>query len=444
MGKIVVTPLERRLMLPLVRHGIRFWVVVGILIAVLAWGAYAYSVQLQEGLAVTGMRDRVFWGLYISTFVFFIGISHAGTLVSAILRLTGAEWRRPITRLAEAITAFSLIVGATMVIVDLGRPDRLANVFVYGRLDSAIFWDFVSISFYLTGSLLYLYLPMIPDLATLRDKMPRRARLRRWLYARLAARWHALPEQRRRLEKGIAVMAVLIIPIAVSVHTVVSWIFGMTSRVGWHSTIFGPYFVVGAIFSGVATLIIVMAIARRVYHLESLIQPRHFRNLGLLLLTLNIALLYFTLSEYLTTAYSGDVRDSVWLSLLSSGPYAPMFWTMVLVGFVAPAFIIGLTRARRISWTVLAALLVDVGMWFERYLIVVPTLATPQMPSLAGIYWPTWVEWSIMAGAFAGFALLFAVFSKLFPVVSIWECAEAAPRPSPKPAPAEAGKEAVE
>jgi len=424
MAKIVVTALEKRLMLPLVRSGRGFWIVTAALVAIIAWGAYAYSVQLREGLVVTGMRDRISWGLYVSTFVFFIGISHAGTLVSAILRVTHAEWRTPITRLAEAVTAFALIVGATIVIIDLGRPDRLQYVVLFGRIESPILWDFISISFYLTGSLLYLYLPLVPDLGTLRDKMPRRARIRRWLYTRLAARWHGSPDQRRHLERAIAIMAVLIIPVAVSVHTVVSWIFGMTLRVGWQSSIFGPYFVVGAIFSGIATLIIVMAAVRRLFHLEKQIQPLHFRNLGLMLLALDVALVYFTLSEYLTASYMGESRDASWLSLLAAGPYAPMFWGMILGGFLAPAFILGITRARSVRWTVVAAVLVNVGMWFERYLIVVPSMATPQMPTAAAVYWPTWVEWSILAAAVAGFTLLLVIFSKLFPVVSIWEVQE--------------------
>ena len=436
MGKIVVTPVEKQLMLPIIRSGRRFWVAFAALAAIGAWGAYAYSRQLAEGLGVTGMRDTVSWGLYVSSFVFFIGISHAGTLVSAILRVTHAEWRKPVTRMAEAITVFALVIGASMVLIDLGRPDRMLNVLLYGRLQSPILWDFVSISFYLSGSLLYLYLPLIPDLATMRDKIPMRARIRRRLYAFLAMRWRGTEDQKRRLERAIAVMAVLIIPVAVSVHTVVSWIFGMTLRVGWHSTIFGPYFVVGAIFSGIATLIIIMAVVRKYLHLEGLLRPVHFRNLGLMLLALDISLMYFTLSEYMTAAYAAESKDVSWLSLLASGPFAPMFWTMIAAGFLGPAFILALTRARSIRWTVVAAVLVNVGMFFERYLIVIPTMASPQMPSEIASYLPTWVEWSILAGAIAGFGLLLMVFSKLFPLVSMWEVAEPAASPEPEPTPA--------
>src|SRR3990170_2952733 len=407
-------------MLPLVRPGRWYWALVGVLSAIVAWAAYAYTVQLQQGLVVTAMLDRISWGLYVSTFVFFIGISHAGTLVSAILRVTNADWRKPITRLAEAITVFALVVGAAMVIIDLGRPDRLLFIPLYGRIESPILWDFTSITFYLTGSLLYLYLPLIPDLATLRDKMPAKARFRRWLYTRLAARWEGLPEQRRRLERALGAMAILIIPVAVSVHTVVSWIFGMTLRVGWHSTILGPYFVVGAIFSGVATLIIVMA---------------GVRKLGLMLLALDIVLLYFTLSEYLTASYPGETQDVAWLTLLGSGQFAAMFWWMIIGGFIVPAVFIAVTKAKSVPAVVIAAILVNVGMWIERYLIVVPTMATPQTPAVIAPYWPTWGEWSILAGAIAGFGLLLLMFCRFFPVVSMWEVAEKAPTPLPQRSP---------
>ncbi len=446
MDKIVVSPLEKAVMLPLVRWGRRFWALVAALSAVIAWGVYAFTVQLRDGLAVTGMNNGVPWGLYITTFVFFIGVSYGGTLVSAVLRLVHAEWRKPITRLAEATTAFALLVSAALIAVDVGRPERIGNLLWFGRVESPLIWDLLSVVLYLVASLIFLFLPLIPDLATLRDKMPRRLRTRRWLYRKLAAHWHNLPEQRRVLEKGIAVMSVLVIPLAVSAHTVTAWIFGMTLRPGWHTALLGPLFVIGAIFSGIATVILVMAAFRRAYRLQSLITPEHFRNLGLLLLVLDIILIYLTLNEYLTAGFQAESSDVSWLTQLSQGPYAPMFWAMVLAGFLAPALILVATRARSVPWTIVASVLVNVGMWFERFLIVVPTLATPQMPVPAGLYWPSWVEWSIMAAAFAAFTLFLALFSKLFPVVSMWEAARKAPRPGPERAPgvAETRKGATE
>ena len=414
-----------RLLAPVARWSKRFLVFVAALAAVVAWGAYAYSVQLSEGLAVTGMRDTVSWGLYISNFVFFIGISHVGALMSAILRLTKAEWRRPVTRMAEAITVCSLFVGAAMPIIDLGRPDRLLNVLVYGRIQSAILWDFLSIFTYLTGSLLFFYLFLIPDLAIARDRLTAVGRLRRWIYRTLSLGWHGAPDQRRRLDRSIGVLTILILPIAISVHTVVSWIFAMTLRVGWDSTIFGPYFVAGALFSGVASVLMAMALFTHFYKLQKWITPVHFRNLAYLLLLLDIVYIYFTLNEYLTVSYKGESGEADLLAALYGGPFAGAFWAIQIAGLVVPAFLLAMRRTRTTAGIVVAATLVNVTMWLKRYLIVVSTMATPQMPTDWGAYFPTWVEWSITAAAFAGFALLFALLSRFVPIVSIWEVQEA-------------------
>lgn len=429
-GRALIPVRADHLLHPLVTSGRNFYLFTGVLLTIIGVAGFAYYVQLTEGLVVTGMRSQIMWALYISNFVFFIGISHAGTLISAILRVSNAEWRRPITRMAESITVMAISVGALMPIVDLGRPDRLLNLILYGRLQSPIIWDLISIGTYLTGSLIYLYLPLIPDIAECRDRLGDVSGIKRWLYTKLAAGWTGSEQQKAQLHKAIKAMAVLIIPIAVSVHTVVSWIFGMTLRTGWHSTIFGPYFVVGAIFSGIASIIIAMAIFRRVYHLETFIKPLHFRYLGYLLLTLDIALLYFTISEYLTVVYGAQLQDVAWINSLFTGQYAPLFWSMTLGGFVLPAILIGIPKTRTIAGIVAAAVLANAGMFVERYLIVVPTLALPQSPQPWAEYAPTWVELSITAGSFAGFVLLFTIFSKLFPIVSRWEISEGGQNPS--------------
>ncbi len=413
--------MERIIFKPLVETGAGFYAVMAVLGGLVALGVYAYYVQLTEGLIVTGMTDIVVWGLYITNFVFFIGISHAGTLISAILRLTNAEWRRPITRMAEAITVFALLIGASMILIDLGRPERLLNIPIFGRIQSPILWDFTSILAYLAGSMLYLYLPLIPDIARLKNKLKNVSRFKRKIYSFLSLNWKGTKEQKVRLEKGIAVMAVIIVPIAVSVHTVVSWIFSMTPRAGWHSTIFGPYFVVGAIFSGIASIIIAMAIFRKVYGLEKFLTPRHFKYLGLMLLTLNIAYIYFTLSEYLTAGYWGMEAEGQLLKEIFGGAYATYFWTFVIFGLIVPAFIIAIPKTRTITGIVIASILVNIGMWIKRFIITVPTLALPQIGSEWGVYTPTWVEWSITIGAVAALMLLFLLFSKFFPLISIWE-----------------------
>ncbi|MBI3954204.1 MAG: polysulfide reductase NrfD [Chloroflexi bacterium] len=420
-----LTELEKVGMRPLLQTSRWFALALVGLAGVVVWWMYAYSVQLRGGLAVTGMRDVVMWGLYIVNFVFFIGISHAGTLISAILRVTGAGWRTPITRMAEVITVVALMIGALMPITDLGHPERALNLVIFGRYQSPILWDFLSITTYLTGSLIYLYLPMIPDMAMLRDKLPLTAPAwRRQLYTMLAAGWRGTPTQKRRLERAISIMAVLIIPIAVSVHTVVSWIFSMTVRPGWNSTIFGPYFVVGAIFSGIASILIAMVIFRRIYRLEAYITKKHFVYLGYLMLALGVIYMYFTAAEYLTVAYKLADNDRQLLTLLFTGSQAPWFWAFGVGGTLVPVLIVAYPRTRTIPGILVAAILVNIGMWLKRFVIVVPSLQVPLMPFDFGRYQPTWVEWSVTAGAFAGFILIFALFSKVFPIISVWEVAE--------------------
>ncbi len=231
-----MTRIEQIVFAPLRATGRGFWLLLLILAALTGWGVFAYIYQLSDGLGVTGLNRPVYWGIYLTNFVFFIGISHAGTLISAILRVTQANWRRSITRIAEAVTVFALCVGGLQILVDMGRPDRVLNMVFFGRFQSPFLWDLTCISIYLLSSITYLYLPMIPDMARLRDKLIDVPAWRKWLYKTLAIGWKGTHEQHRRLEKAIAILAIAIIPIAVSVHTVVSWIFGMTLQPMWHST----------------------------------------------------------------------------------------------------------------------------------------------------------------------------------------------------------------
>lgn len=437
---------ELNLLRSLTENGRKFYLWVGCLAAVVLWGVIAYLQQLRDGLIVTGLRDQISWGLYITNFVFFIGISHAGTLISAILRVTHTDWRRPITRMAEGITVVALCIGAPMVIIDLGRPERMLNLIRYGRIQSPILWDVLSVSTYLTGCVLYFYLPMIPDLAVLAEQ-PTLAAWRRRLYQSLSLGWTGTHEQKELLEKAISVMAVIIIPLAVSVHTVVSWIFSMTLRPGWDSSIFGPYFVIAAIFSGAASVILLMYILRRIFRLEAYLEPRHFRNLGILLLAFNMLYLYFNINEYLTVGYKFPGNDRVLLDRLFFGDYAPFFWSVQVLGVLVPMLlmmaVLGMKRYQQftVPGIALASLLVVVGAWAKRYLIIIPALSSPYLP-MQRLPWEwmhyraTWVEWSITAAGFAGFLLIYTVLSKLFPIVSIWETREGeVAQPEAQPAP---------
>ncbi|MEE9198679.1 MAG: NrfD/PsrC family molybdoenzyme membrane anchor subunit [Dehalococcoidia bacterium] len=417
--------LEDRVLTPLTRAGKGYYLIVGALLLVVAWGIYAYSTQYREGLYVTAMRDRIQWGLYITLFVFFIGISHAGTLISAILRVSKAKWRVPITRMAEFITVVALMIGALFPIIDLGRPDRAHHILLFGRWQSPIIWDVFAITTYLTGSLIYLYLPLIPDLALARDKVGHLVSpAKRWFYRVFSLGWQGNLDQKRYLAIALSMMMILIIPVAVSVHTVVSWIFGMTLREPWDNPMFGAFFVTGAIYSGIATIIIVMAILRKAYRLEEFITKQHFINLGYMMAAFSLIMMYFNVLEFATTGYKLVGEEEFHFRQLFTGPLAPYFWPYALGGLVAPGVMILLPWTRNIIGVVAASVLVDIGMWLERYFIVVGGARVPTMPYDPASYFPTWVEWSIMAAAFAGFALIITIAVKLVPVIAIWEVVE--------------------
>lgn len=405
---------------PIVFTGRNFYITVGILGLGMLWGAISYYLQNTYGLGVTGLNQPVSWGFYITNFVFFIGISHAGTLISAILRIAKAEWRRPITRMAEVITVMVLFLGAANIIIDLGRPDRALFVLQYGRYQSPLLWDVTSITTYLTASSIYLYLPLIPDIAILRDSTNKW----RWLYNVLSLGWSGTLKQQKVLNKAISIMAIMVIPIAVSVHSVVSFVFSMTLQPMWHSTIFGPYFVAGAIFSGIAALIITMIIIRKVFGLEGYLKPIHFNHLGVLLLIMSLLWFYFTFAEYLTGYYGNEPEEMKVFWTKFSGSYWPYFWAMVLLNFVIPVLILSFKQTRTIPGTLVASISIVIGMWLERFIIIVPTLANPRLSYPAQIYLPSIIELGITVGSFATFIFLYVVFTKFFPIISIWEIRE--------------------
>ncbi len=411
---------DQVLLRPIEGGGGGFRVAFTLLTLVLLAGWILFGRQILYGLGVTGMNQPVGWGFYIVNFVFFIGISHAGTLISAILRLSKAEWRRPITRMAEVITVVVLAIGGFHPLLDMGRPERLLNIFTAGRLQSPLLWDVTAISAYFMASTVYLYIPMIPDIALLRD----RGAWPHTLYRFLAWGWEGTPRQHAVLNRAVSIMMVVVIPIAVSVHTVISYIFAMTLQPGWHSTIFGPYFVVGAIFSGIAALMMVMIVMRRVFHLEGYLKQVHFEQLSKLLLVMSLLWFYFTFSEFLTAFFGNEPSEMRVFAYKLSGPYAPFFWGMVVCNFVLPTTILVFRRLRTIKGIFVASALVVVGMWLERLNIVIPSLANPRLPYPTGFYVPSIVEWGMFAGAVATFILGFVLFARFFPLISVWEIQE--------------------
>ncbi len=413
------------LLRPLFHTTARFFVAVAFLGALVIAAFAAFGYQVWNGIGVAGIRRPVFWGFYITDFVFWIGISHAGTLISAILRLANATWRRPVTRCAEVLTVFALSIGALFPVIHLGRPWLAFWLIPYPserglwpNFRSPLLWDFFAINTYLIGSIAFLMLPIIPDSALVRDKA---TGWRKKIYTVLALGWRGTPKHWHRLETAMHIMAIVIIPVAVSVHTVVSWDFAMAPVPMWHSTIFGPYFVAGAIFSGIAALILAMAFLRKFLHLEEYFLLLHFDNLGKLLLMMSLLWFYFVFAERLTVWYGNESSEMAVFWLTQRGSFAPLFWVMIFCNFLIPFPLLAIKRLRTITGTVVASLAVVVGMWIERFLIIVPSLARKYLPYAWGTYRPTWVEISITVGTFAGMALLYMLFSKAVPIISIWE-----------------------
>ena len=417
--------INQDLLRPLGGASARYLAALAFFAAIVLAAMCAFGWQAYQGIGVSGLRRPVFWGFYITNFVFWIGLTHAGTLISAILRLANATWRRPVTRCAEVITVFALSIGATFPVIHLGRPWLAFWLIPYPterglwpNIRSPLLWDFFAINTYLLGSVTFLLLPIIPDMALIRD---RATGLRKKIYSVVALGWRGTPKQWHRLESAMQIMAVAVIPVAVSVHSIVSWDFAMAPVPMWHSTIFAPYFVAGAIFSGIAALIIAMALLRKFLHLEEYLLRVHFENLGKLLLVMSLLWFYFVFAERLTAWYGNEPSEMTVFWVTQTGSYSPLFWLMVVCNFVVPFPILAIKKFRTITGTVIASIGVVIGMWLERFLIIVPSLSHKYLPYSWGTYRPTWVEITITAGTFAGMALLYMLFAKTVPIISIWE-----------------------
>jgi Ni/Fe-hydrogenase subunit HybB-like protein len=419
-----------RAMWPIGRGDRKFWIAVLVLGSLVAAGIYAWIYQIQRGLWVTGLNQKVSWGFYIINCVFFIGMSYGGAMTSAILRLTNAKWRAPLTRIAEATAVAALLVGAVYPIIDMGRPDRFLNILLYGQVGSPVVWDVVAISTYMIASLVFLYLPLIPDLATTRDSL-RMSKLQ-GIYRFLSLGWKGTPGQEASLQRGIGIMAVLIIPLAVSVHSVLAWLFAVTARGGWHSTIFAPLFVLAAMLSGVAAVILVVAAFRKVYGLQEFITAKHFRYLSYLMIALGVGYLYFMVSEYLTEGYLLDEATAPLLESIFIGSYAPAFWGFTTIGLILPLVLAAFPGRYAIARACSASLLIIAGMWLKRFLIVVPGMAEPVMPWDWGRYAPSWVEITITLGSAAAIPLILIIFFRFFPVMSVHEMEEVEGAPEPR------------
>jgi molybdopterin-containing oxidoreductase family membrane subunit len=415
---------------PEIERTSRSWYLIfGIFLVIFAFGIYGLIQQIDKGHIVTGMRDSVVWGVYIVNFIFFMGLSYAGALVSGALHLFKTPWRAPIIRLAEMITVISLAIGPFFIFFCVGRLERIPYILAFPRIQSPIVWDVIAILTDIFGCFIFLYISFLEDFAILRDKTDLKVpSWKKKMYRILAIGYTGTEKQHRILSFSRNVMAAMIIAIAIIVYSVLAWIFGVTLRPGWHSTIFGPYFVIAAIFSGVGLMIILMAIFRKIYSLEKYITLKHFVNMGVVLFVIAAFFGYFTFSDYLTKWYGSVKMDKILIDKLFT-EFQIYFIFANYIGILTPIIIMAIPRLRTIRNITIAAAIALVALWVNRYIIIVPTLETPFLP-IQDIrpdwikYTPTWVEWSLTAAGVAVFGMLFMIISKLAPIIAISEMEE--------------------
>lgn len=389
-------------------------------------GAYAYYRQLRYGLVVTHMRDYVSWGIYISNFVFFVAISLVGSLITAVLRLANVHWATPLTRIAEIIAVSAIIFASLIIIVDMGRPERFTNLFLHGRLQSPIMWDVIVIGTYFFISCLLLYLPLLPDLKILLRFKEKSGKVLHKLYRFQGSFWKGSKPQFRISDRAINILCITIIPVAFCIHTVTSWLFATTYRPGWDSTNFGAYFISGAFLVGAGAVVVAMYVFRSAYHLKNYITEKHFEKMGRIVVLLALLYLYFNVNEYLVPAFKMKKPEAEHLHQLFTGDYAPMFWFAIFTGMIIPVIILIFKKGRKPLPMFIAGVMIVVGAWFKRYLIVTPTLLHPflpiqDVPQGYHSYFPSWEEWAIAIGSLAGALLIITFFARIYPIIPIQE-----------------------
>lgn len=384
------------------------------------------------GLGVWGINQPVAWGFAIINFVFWVGIGHAGTLISAILFLFRQKWRTSINRFAEAMTIFAVICAGLFPAIHVGRPwfeywlAPLPNQMqMWPNFRSPLLWDVFAVSTYFTVSLMFWYMGMVPDLATLRDRA--RSKIRQIAYGIAALGWRGSGRHWHRYERAYLLLAALATPLVLSVHSVVSFDFAVSQLPGWHATIFPPYFVAGAIFSGFAMVLTLLIPVRRIFRLESLITPRHLDNMAKIILATGSMVGYSYIIEFFIAWYSGNPYESFTFLNRALGPYAWSYWIMFTCNAIIPQ-LLWFKRFRQTPGLLLViSIFVNIGMWFERFVIVVTSLSRDFLPSSWGVYWPTWVDLLTFLGSFGLFFTLFLLFLRFLPIVAMAEVKSVVP-----------------
>jgi molybdopterin-containing oxidoreductase family membrane subunit len=401
-------------------------------ITCLAVGAVAWTYQIYMGVGVAGYAPPVMWGVYIITFVFWVGIGHAGTLISAILFLFRAGFRTTIYRCAEAMTVFAVMTAGLFPILHLGRPWKFFWLIAYPnwrlvwpQFKSPLVWDVFAILTYLTVSATFLYIGLIPDLAAMRDR--EKNPIRKAVYAQLSLGWRNSDREWRHFARAYLFLAAFSTPLVLSVHSVVSFDFAMALTPGWHTTIFPPYFVAGAIFSGVGMVFTIIIPIRRYFHLKHYVTLNHLDAAAKLCLFTSLVVGLAYLTEFWVAWYSGNPVEQQYFMNRVFGQWWWAAWIMLTCNMILPLSLFSQKLRRNTTWLFILSLFINLGMWFERFVIIVPSLSHEYEPWQWGPYSPTFIDWSILLGSFGWFSMWFLLFIKQMPVIAIAEVKEIVP-----------------
>ena len=401
-----------------------WWIAFGITLLATLWGLWAIWVTLRDGIGAWGLNKSVGWAWDITNFVWWIGIGHAGTLISAVLLLFRQQWRVAINRSAEAMTIFAVLQASIFPILHLGRPWLLHfNLPIpnqYGSLwdnfNSPLLWDVFAIATYFSVSLVFWWVGLLPDFAMLRDRALKP--FQKKIYSLLSFGWSGRAKDWQRMEETMLLLAGIATPLVISVHTIVSFDFATSVVSGWHTTIFPPYFVAGAIFSGFAMVSLLLIILRKVCKLEAYITLKHIELMNTVMLVAGSIVAVAYLTEFFTAMRSHSEFEQYVFHNRATGAYAWAFWTMIICNVVLPQLLWFKKLRRSIAFSVCVALVVCVGMWFERFVIIVTSLHRGYLPSSWTMFSPTWVDIGIFVGTLGFFFLLFLLYARSFPMIA--------------------------
>lgn len=426
-GRLTLAEIEELVAVPLeTKPDKKFYIALSISGTALLIGATALLISFYYGIGLWGNNQPVAWAFPIVNFVFWVGIGHAGTLISAILFLLRQKWRTGIARFAEAMTIFAVMCAGIFPIIHTGRPWLAGYLLPYPNqhalwvnFTSPLIWDVFAVSTYFTVSLVFWYVGLIPDFATLRDRTT--SNLKKYIYSIFSLGWRHSNRHWQHYEKAYMLLAGFATPLVLSVHTIVSFDFAVSIMPGWHTTIFPPYFVAGAIFSGFAMVVTVLVVVRKIFNLENIITLDHLERMNKVILATGMMVGYAYAMEFFIAWYSGVQAEQFVFINRAFGPYAWAYWIMVSCNVIFPQLFWFRKLRRSIPVMMVVVIFVNVGMWFERFVITVTSLSRDFLPSSWGYYSPTLYDIGILIGSFGLFFTLVILFTKALPVVSISE-----------------------